>query len=47
MQPRSSKREETRIAQGETLGKRSTERFPLRKGGVNSLHSLWIKQSVA
>ena len=31
---RSSRREEERIAQDEILGKRPTERFPPRRGGV-------------
>jgi hypothetical protein len=38
LQRRSSRREETKIAQGETLGKRSTEGFPPRRGGVKVQH---------
>ena len=39
----SSCREERSIAQGETLGKRSTERLPPRRGGVNPLRGRWIQ----
>jgi hypothetical protein len=38
LQRRSSRREETKIAQGEPLGKRSTEGFPPRRGGVKVQH---------
>jgi hypothetical protein len=31
---RSSRREEAKIAQGETLGERSAQKFPPRRGGV-------------
>jgi hypothetical protein len=34
IQRSSSRREESKIAQGETLGKRSAEGFPPRRGGV-------------
>ena len=42
----SSRREEPKIAQGETLGKRSAEGFPPWRGGVKALHRRWVPQSV-
>jgi hypothetical protein len=42
----SSWREEAKIAQGETLGKRWPVRFPPRRGGVKSRHRCWIQRSV-
>jgi hypothetical protein len=41
-----SRREESKIAQGETLEKRSAEGFPPRRGGVKAQHRHWISQSV-
>jgi hypothetical protein len=35
------------MAQGETLGKRSTGEFPPRRGGVKAQHRHWIQQSAA
>jgi hypothetical protein len=32
-----------KIAQGETLGKRSTERLPPQRGGVKVMHHLCIQ----
>ena len=46
MQRNTSRREDTKIAQGETLGKHSTERFPPRRGGVKAQHRHWIPQFV-
>ena len=43
----SSRREDTRIAQGETLGMRLTERFPTRRGGANAQHGSWIQDFIA
>ncbi len=45
MQRSSSRREEAKIAQGETLGKRSPDRFPPHRGGVKPLHRIWIQRS--
>jgi len=42
----SSRREETKVAQGETLGKRSAEEFPPRRGGAKAQHPTWIPQSI-
>jgi hypothetical protein len=42
----SSRREDSKIAQGETLGKRSAEGFPPWWGGVKALHRHRIPQSV-
>jgi hypothetical protein len=42
----SSRREESKIAPGETLGKRSAEGFPPRWGGVKAQHSHRVPQSV-
>jgi len=35
------------MAQGETLGQRSTERFPPWRGGGRSLLGRWIQRSMA
>jgi len=43
MQLFSSWREDVRIAQGETLGKRPPDRFPPHRGGVTLLHRRWIQ----
>ena len=46
IQRSSSRKEESKIAQGETLGKRSAEGFPPRRGGVKARHRHWISQFV-
>jgi hypothetical protein len=46
IQRSSSRREESKIAQGETLGKRSAEGFPPGRGGVKAQHRHKIPQSV-
>jgi hypothetical protein len=46
MQRTSSWREEAKIAQGETLGKRLPDTSPPRRGGVKPSHRRWIHRSV-